>query len=120
MRHLSTYFWTALLTALLVGAPSVAVAEDGDDEAVLDDEEADEAAEEQRPTSSLQRGGRMEFDARLIRGERAGTGAVFLFQRPPRPLPSMIDRRTSYLDGTVYSVLGDEGVERLRQNREEE
>ena len=32
-------------------------------------------------------------------------------------LPSMLERRTSYLDGTVHQVLGDEGVERLDEAR---
>lgn len=55
---------------------------------------------------SLQRSNRMEFDGRLIRGETAGAGAVFLFERAPRPLPSMVKKRTSYLADTIRSVMG--------------
>ncbi|MBA2665281.1 MAG: hypothetical protein H0U74_23535 [Bradymonadaceae bacterium] len=76
--------------------------EDDDD----DDDAPQSSQNQQAPPPTLLRGGRMEFDARLIRGETAGAGAVFLFQRTPRPLPSMTDRRTSYLENTVYSSLG--------------
>ena len=68
--------------------------------------------------SSFQRGQRMEFDARLIRGERA-SGAVFLFQRATRPLPSMVKRRTSYLDETVAKSLGENSAEEFRKNQSE-
>ena len=34
---------------------------------------------------TLQRSNRMELDARLVRGEAARSGAVYLFQRAPRP-----------------------------------
>ena len=54
---------------------------------------------------SLRRSNRMEFDARLVRGETAGSGAVFLFQRAPRVLPSMVARRTSTLQDSVDAVL---------------
>ena len=53
---------------------------EGDEE---DDEEEGEAAAAEAPNATLQRGNRMEFDGRLIRGETAGSGAVFLFQRVP-------------------------------------
>lgn len=79
-----------------------------------DDEEPEE---EETPTEtassdeggagvgSLRRSNRMEFDARLIRGETAGSGAVFLFQRAPRALPSMVPLRKSYLQQSVDGVL---------------
>ena len=83
--------------------------EDAEDVEVAPDDEgtsaaADNAGEPSGPT--LQRGNRMEFDGRLIRGETAGAGAVFLFERAPRPLPSMVKRRRSYLGDTVDGVLG--------------
>lgn len=85
-------------------------------------EEAEGAAEAETSTASsastLQRGNRMEFDARLIRGERA-SGAVFLFQRATRPLPSMVKRRTSYLDDTVATTLGEDSAEAFRKNQSE-
>lgn len=73
-------------------------------------DQTDQGADGQQATQqkgpSLRRGNRMEFDARLIRGESAGSGAVFLFERAQRPLPSMIDKRKSFLHGTVDSELG--------------
>ncbi len=66
---------------------------------------ADQDATQQKGPS-LRRGNRMEFDARLIRGEAAGSGAVFLFERAQRPLPSLISKRKSFLHGTVDSELG--------------
>ncbi len=77
------------------------------------EEEGAEATTAESATSNIKRGRRMEFDARLIRGERA-SGAVFLFQRETRPLPSMVKRRTSYLDDTVRSTLGDASAEEFR------
>lgn len=88
--------------------PSLAWAEDSEDE---------EASEAVMPTN-LQRGGRMEFDARLIRGETAGAGAVFLFQRTPRALPSMIQRRSSYLGNTVHTLLGPQWEEKFDESKE--
>lgn len=68
--------------------------------------------------SKLQRSDRMEFDARLIRGERA-SGAVFLFQRTPRQLPSMVERRRTYLRESVRTLLGEEWAERFSTKRAE-
>ena len=94
-----------------------AATEDGDKADAESNESAPAAqAEAGSSASSLQRGRRMEFDARLIRGERA-SGAVFLFQRAQRPLPSMVKRRTSYLDDTVLSTLGDETADTFRTNQ---
>lgn len=76
------------------------------------------AATQASSASTLQRGNRMEFDARLIRGERA-SGAVFLFQRATRPLPSMVKRRTSYLDDTVATTLGEGSAVEFRKNQSE-
>ncbi len=112
-----------LLVGLLVAGP--AAAQDGGEQADAENTEGENAegenaegqgegeesaeGEQQANTgSSLRRGNRMEFDARLIRGESAGSGAVFLFQRAQRPLPSMIKKRTSFLRDTVGSVLGDD------------
>lgn len=80
------------------------------DEASDDGEEGADAAEGgetmDSSTSSMQRGSRMDFDGRLIRGQHAGAGAVFLFERVPRHLPSMVDKRRTYLRETVRRVLG--------------
>ncbi len=77
--------------------------------ALAQDEESSDEGE--AASGSLQRSNRMEFDARLIRGETAGSGAVFIFQRAPRKLPSMVPRRTSYLRDSVDETLGDRGSE---------
>jgi hypothetical protein len=62
-------------------------------------------AEEQ--TGSLQRSSRMEFDERLIRGQGAASGAVYLFDRAPRELPGLVPLRRSYRDEIVEPILGD-------------
>jgi len=84
-----------------------------------DEEEVEERAAQETASSTLQRGNRMEFDARLIRGETAGSGAVFLFQRAPRALPSMVKTRSSYLSETVQDVLGDKGTEQFEKTKVE-
>lgn len=87
-------------------------------EEVEEGEEGEEGeVQEEQTSSTLQRGNRMEFDARLIRGETAGSGAVFLFQRAPRALPSMVKTRTSYLSETVQDVLGDQGTQEFEETK---
>ena len=62
----------------------------------------------------------MEFDARVIQGQRA-EGAVYLFQRAARPLPSLLQYRKSYLTSIVTPVfnaetkLGGEVLQRARR-----
>lgn len=53
---------------------------------------------------SLRRSSAMEFDARLVQGERA-SGAVYLFQRVPRPLPGLVDLTRRYADRITVPVL---------------
>ncbi|RMG16427.1 MAG: hypothetical protein D6729_10870 [Deltaproteobacteria bacterium] len=48
----------------------------------------------------------MEFDARLVQGQTAQSGAVYLFNRAPRRLPPLVELRQSYLDRIVVPVLG--------------
>jgi hypothetical protein len=55
---------------------------------------------------SLKRSGRMEFDERLIKGEAAKSGAVYLFKRVPRRLPGLVPFRRSYRRRIVEPVLG--------------
>jgi hypothetical protein len=62
-------------------------------------------AEEQ--AGMLQRSNRMEFDERLIRGQGAASGAVYLFDRAPRELPGLVPLRRSYRDEIVEPILGD-------------
>jgi hypothetical protein len=56
---------------------------------------------------TLQRSNRMEFDERLIRGQTAASGAVYLFDRAPRELPGLVPLRRSYREEIVEPVLGD-------------
>ncbi|MDF1562011.1 MAG: hypothetical protein P1V51_03160 [Deltaproteobacteria bacterium] len=58
------------------------------------------------PGASLRRSNRMEFDARLVKGQTATSGAVYLFQRAPRKLPPLLSMRQSYLQQIVEPVLG--------------
>jgi hypothetical protein len=44
----------------------------------------------------LRRGERVEFDGRLIEGQTAAAGAIYLFERLPSELRSMIMERQSY------------------------
>lgn len=123
MRDSST---TAALAAaaLAIGlAPALAVGQDSDGSQGEASEES--ASQTSAETSSsggsgsggtLQRSDQMEFDARLIRGERA-SGAVFLFQRTPRELPSMVERRRSYLDESVETTLGPDWAENFEAAR---
>lgn len=52
----------------------------------------------------LQRGERIEFDARLIQGQTAKAGAVYLFERASSNLRSMVKDRTSFRDKIVRTV----------------
>jgi len=65
----------------------------------------------ERPSAgALRRSNKMEFDARLIRGQTAGSGAVVLFDRGQRDLPALTKTRTRFLDATVREVYDDEGT----------
>ncbi len=56
---------------------------------------------------SLRRSGRMEFDERLVKGQAAKSGAVYLFKRTPRRLPGLVPMRRSYRRRIVEPVLGE-------------
>jgi len=66
-----------------------------------------EPAPVEEQTGSLQRSSRMEFDERLIRGQGAASGAVYLFDRAPRELPGLVPLRRSYREEIVEPILGD-------------
>ena len=55
----------------------------------------------------VQRPDEMEFDARVIKGQRA-EGAVYLFQRAARPLPPLLSYKRDYLGAIVSPVFGSE------------
>lgn len=101
-------FFGALVCVLMCLSTSTAMAQDTEEpEAEVEgtEEGAASGGEGAAGVGSLRRSNRMEFDARLIRGETAGSGAVFLFQRAPRALPSMVPLRQSYLQQSVDNVL---------------
>jgi hypothetical protein len=60
--------------------------------------------------SSLRRSNRMDFDERLVKGQGARSGAVYLFKRTPRKLPELVALRTTYRRRIVDPVLGDRGL----------
>ena len=62
--------------------------------------------EEVQPAGALQRGARVEFDGRLVQGQTAKSGAIYLFARKRAELRSMVQERTNYrreILRTVYS-----------------
>lgn len=56
--------------------------------------------------AALQRPARLEFDDRLVRGQSADVGAIYLFERKPRPLPPLVPVRRSFRDHSVAPLLG--------------
>ncbi|MEL6349561.1 MAG: hypothetical protein AAFV53_41040 [Myxococcota bacterium] len=79
--------------------PSLAVAQDPAET------EETEAPADDGPAPVL-RSDRIEFDERLIRGQSASSGAVYLFKRTPRDLPGLVPVRQSYRRQIVEPVLG--------------
>ena len=62
-----------------------------------------QSAKEEGGKSTLRRSSRMEFDGRLVKGERAA-GAVYLFQRAPRRLPPLLRlKRTNWIASSCRS-----------------
>ena len=59
---------------------------------------------------SLRRSGRMEFDERLIKGQTAKSGAVYLFKRTPRRLPGLVPMCRSYRARIVEPILGRRAI----------
>ena len=67
-----------------------------------------------RQRGSVRRSNKMEFDARLIRGETAGSGAVILFDRGHRELPSLTKSRTRFLNQTLEEIYKPQSEARAR------
>ena len=59
---------------------------------------------------NLQRGGRVEFDGRLVQGQTAKSGAIYLFARQRTDLRSMVRERQEYRKELLRSTFppGDE------------
>lgn len=58
---------------------------------------------------ALRRGARVEFDGRLVQGQTAKSGAIYLFARKRSELRSMVKERSNYrreILGTVYTQEG--------------
>lgn len=100
------------------GDEEAATEEPAEDEAVEGEEAAaagEEPAGEQGSFLSqgggeqgtMRRSGRMEFDERLVKGQAAKSGAVYLFKRVPRRLPGLVPMRRSYRKRIVEPVLGE-------------
>ncbi|MCP4606114.1 MAG: hypothetical protein GY847_37315 [Proteobacteria bacterium] len=70
--------------------------------------QGDTAPKASSSDGSLRRSNRMEFDERLVKGQAAKSGAVYLFKRTPRRLPGLVPMRRSYRKRIVEPVLGDQ------------
>ena len=69
---------------------------------------------------SLRRSNRMEFDERLVKGQVAKSGAVYLFKRVPRRLPGLVGQRRSYRKRIVLPVLGHRKLKRVVYSKKKE
>jgi len=87
---------------------------DGEEDA---GEETDSGTED---GGSWRRSNRMEFDERLIKGQTASSGAVYLFKRVPRNLPGLVPLRRSYRSRIVEPVLGDRELQPAVHSQTEE
>ena len=56
---------------------------------------------------NLQRGGRVEFDGRLVQGQTAKSGAIYLFARQRTDLKSMVRERENYRRDILRTVYPD-------------
>ena len=94
------FLWGIAVSLLSIAAPGGSVLAQDDSAAPSADESG---------SRTLRRSNRMDFDARLVRGETAGTGAVVLFSRGNRRLPNLLERRRGFLRPTVEEVMGSQG-----------
>ncbi|MBW2731184.1 MAG: hypothetical protein JRH20_02260 [Deltaproteobacteria bacterium] len=58
---------------------------------------------------ALRRGARVEFDGRLVQGQTAKSGAIYLFARMRSELRSMVAERNSYRKEILRTVYPEEG-----------
>jgi len=117
MRVLVALLGFVLAGGLVLATPlSVAAAPASDDDALAKSrkkkKDKDKKAEEEKPAeeaadTTVLRSNRMEFDERLVKGQSASSGAVYLFKRVPRHLPGLVPMRRSYRARIVEPVLGE-------------
>lgn len=80
-------------------------------EAEASDEGADaasEGAEAGAPSLAESQSRRLDFDARVIRGETAGRGSIVLFERGGRSFAPLARVRRKFLLPTILAVFGEE------------
>lgn len=58
---------------------------------------------------ALRRGARVEFDGRLVQGQTAKSGAIYLFARMRSELRSMVKERSTYRKEILRTVYSEEG-----------
>jgi hypothetical protein len=81
---------------------------------------SDQLSEGNEGDGGMRRSNRMEFDERLVKGQAAKSGAVYLFKRVPRHLPGLVPMRRSYRRRIVLPVLGQQILKPARYSFEVE
>lgn len=83
-------------------------ADDGDEASEATSEAPAEEAAAGAPSLSETQSRRLDFDARVIRGETAGRGAIVLFERGGRSFAPLARVRRKFLLPTILAVFGEE------------
>ncbi len=112
-----TFWFLACVLALLIPTPALSLPDHGfkrqldgacqkgrNGSSKKGGGESDESSNESAAGPTLQRSNRMEFDGRLVKGERA-SGAVYLFSKARRPLPPLLKFQRDRLEDIVWPVL---------------
>lgn len=129
LRFIPLALTAALIVAATAGEAFAQDAGDGDDgegeggdpaEGAPSEDQGDGGEAEAEPPAEpemadtsgtpLRRSNRMDFDERLVKGQGARSGAVYLFKRTPRELPELVSLRSSYRDRIVEPVLGERAI----------
>ena len=66
-------------------------------------------------SGALRRGARVEFDGRLVQGQTAKSGAIYLFARKRSELRSMVTERTSYRREILRTIYPNDEYEGARK-----
>ena len=77
-----------------------------------DENDAPSGAPPATNTSELRRGARVEFDGRLVQGQTAKSGAIYLFARQRSELRSMVKERENYRKEILRTVFPGYNTER--------